>query len=649
MSATEEATESDADRIVAKVVVDVDVPHLDYPFEYVVPEKLQNKVFVGCQVSVRFGGRRVNGWVTDVSEHSDSGRELAPLQRVVGPFPLVSEGLLQSAKYLARRYAASLSQVLSFAVPTRRASEEKTVAALKRAEAKKVAAKVGEEPSESPPPTPRALPRRVVATLYPGQMAVYLLKAAMEQVESGRSVVIVLPTSAQVDLLARYIRQESPQVRLGTAMTSSSPQERYRVHLEAAAGLFDVLVGTRSAVWSTMPNLGAIIIWDDGDDRLRERRAPRFDALDIGVARSLIEGVDLLSCAYARSVKSQMLVHSGWAADGSPPREPNLSLIPKVRIFDWFSAQKEGRGGTMRLPDAAYSLIRQGLVSGPVLIQVSAAGYETPIPCRLCGQPAENPGEGCEDSSHDYATRLRIGSDRIREDLARAFPNLPVRVSSSTGGMLRSVEQRPQIIVATTGSEPYVTGGYAATVITGAEGLAYLDELWAPLEAARRWFNALALGAPGSPAMLIGSFDEVTSQSVVQWRPAELAEAVLSERIELGFPPSRWVVSISGDSDGVEEASVAIGELATSVASEGMAAKNTNTESPEQVFPQIYVLAEGTGEGNERGHLIVSSCPKTIFPLMDALKHVQVERSSKRESLLEFEVNPPSIAPKLGA
>lgn len=607
---------------IALVVLDLEVPHLGHPFEYSIPDSLRAQVAIGTHAEVRFAGRKVKGWVIGVQGHSESGKKLAPILRVLGPFPLLSEPLIRSAEYLARRYATSLGRILSFVVPPRRASEEKRVLGAAHEADGDTSAK--ETATEQLQQAPR--PRRLVSSLYPGQMLSSLLLAVSEQRSQGRGVLVVAPTAAEADQMFAYIQAKQPDWRAGIATTSSTPQRRYRVYLQAVAGELDVVVGTRSVVWTPLANLGAIIVWDDGDDRLKEQRAPRLDALDVAVARSHIEAVDLLTVAYARSLKSQMLVHSAWAQDSSPPREGNLALIPKVRAFDWYSAQREGPQGSMRFPDSAYSLIREGLRRGPVLVQVAASGYLTPISCPECGLPTDQV-TNCPHPEHararEFGARVRVGSDKIQEQLQKAFGNTSVVVSSSTSGIIRAVGQEPQIVVATSGAEPIPSTGYAAVLITEAEGLAYLDELWAPMEATRRWFNALALSMPGAPAMLIGTFPETMLRAVVMWKPQELATAILAEREELGFPPARWVAVASGDAEATDQALVAVRAIGAGTV--------LDPDTP------IRILAESPS-------LVVSTVARHVLPLMDTLREVQVQRSARRQSLLEIQANPARIA-----
>src|SRR5262249_16711241 len=72
-----------AERPVARVCVDVSLPHLDRPFDYLVPAKLSESAQPGVRVRVRFAGQLVDGFVLERIERSEHGGRLANLERVV--------------------------------------------------------------------------------------------------------------------------------------------------------------------------------------------------------------------------------------------------------------------------------------------------------------------------------------------------------------------------------------------------------------------------------------------------------------------------------------------------------------------------------------------------------------------------------------
>lgn len=97
--------------------------------------------------------------------------------------------------------------------------------------------------------------------------------AVAATVSSGRSVIIVAATGEEAAQIARVLEED---LGVSVALTGgeATPEERYRVHAAATLGHVPIVVGTRSAVWVPCAKLGLIVICDDGDDRLRERRFP---------------------------------------------------------------------------------------------------------------------------------------------------------------------------------------------------------------------------------------------------------------------------------------------------------------------------------------------------------------------------------------
>ncbi len=78
----------------ARVAVDVQPAHLDRPFDYTVPEDLDDKVAPGVRVRVRFAGQDVDGYVLDRADASDHPGRLAPLRRVVSAEPVLTPQVL---------------------------------------------------------------------------------------------------------------------------------------------------------------------------------------------------------------------------------------------------------------------------------------------------------------------------------------------------------------------------------------------------------------------------------------------------------------------------------------------------------------------------------------------------------------------------
>ena len=112
----------------ARVAVDVELAHLDRPFDYLVPEPLAATAQPGVRVRVRFSGRLVDGYVVERLAASEHSGRLAFLDKVVSPEPVLAPEVLRLAREVADRYAGTLADVLRLAVPPRHARVEAATA-----------------------------------------------------------------------------------------------------------------------------------------------------------------------------------------------------------------------------------------------------------------------------------------------------------------------------------------------------------------------------------------------------------------------------------------------------------------------------------------------------------------------------------------
>jgi primosomal protein N' (replication factor Y) (superfamily II helicase) len=114
-----------ADRLpIARVCVDVPLPHLDRPFDYLIDTDSDEAAQPGVRVKVRFAGQLVNGWLLERVESSEHGGKLAYLDKVVSAERVLDPEVARLARAVADRYAGNLSDVLRLAVPPRHARVE---------------------------------------------------------------------------------------------------------------------------------------------------------------------------------------------------------------------------------------------------------------------------------------------------------------------------------------------------------------------------------------------------------------------------------------------------------------------------------------------------------------------------------------------
>ncbi len=351
-----------------------------------------------------------------------------------------------------------------------------------------------------------------------------------------------------------------------TLQADAGPGPRYRDFLLVSRGARRVVVGTRSAAFAPVHDLGLVMIWDDGDDLHAEPRAPYPHTREVLLERAEIEGCAALVGSFSRSVEADQLLQTGWAKEISAPR-------PTVRDRALIGVAGPGHhhdpySGAARVPREAHDAVRWGIERGPVLVQTPRAGYvlrlacdrcRTPARCRVCSGPLQLTGpttpprcRWCATEVPDWACAecggrgLRapvIGDARTADELGRAFAPVPV-VTSSGDRIRASVDAERRIVVATPGAEPVAEEGYAVVVLLDTWLLLARDSMRAAEEALRRWSNAVALLRPGGRALAVGDPSSPALQALVRWDQTGFAGREAEERREARLPPATRIATL---------------------------------------------------------------------------------------------------------
>jgi primosomal protein N' (replication factor Y) len=616
-----------AENPVASVLVDSPLPHLDRPFDYSVPAELADAALTGTRVKVRFGGQDLGGFVLERLSRSTSGHALSPLAKVVSPVQVLTPEVLELARRVAARYAGTLSDVLRAAVPPRVARLEKELQAREaEAAAQLPASATPPSPAElpaaakpGPPATPEAdesqawgsytngrsflkhlkagdSPRAAVSVLrgYGRGGWPSLIAAAVAAVRaSGRGAVVVVPDYRDLDRMEKALTAVLPESDIARLSSDDGATPRYRNFLRLLDGSAKVAVGTRSAAFAPVANLGLVVCWDDGDDLHIDQRAPYVHSRDVLLLRAEQLGAACLLAAHSRSTEVQRLVESGWAAAVAAERTTVRSEVPRVvNTADSFEQERDPLARMARLPGAAWRAAREGLERGPVLVQVARAGYAPSLVCETCREPARcarcqgplavppptAPGASslpqcrwCSTPEPDWhcrhcgGSRLRRGAAgvlRTSEELGKAFPGVSV-VTSSGDQVKAGVGDAKALVVATVGAEPLADGGYAAALLLDGNSLLRRENLRAGEDTVRRWFNAAALVRPAREGglVVVTADDPVASGALVRWDAPGFAARELSLRQELQLPPAVRIASVTGARADVEHFTAALAEL----------------------------------------------------------------------------------------
>lgn len=573
---------------IARVLPLLTVPHLDREFDYLVSEEQSDDAQPGVRVRVRFNGRLVDAYILERRSDTDHTGKLGWLDRVVSPEPVLTPEVRRLVDAVAARYAGTRADVLRLAVPPRHAKVEKQtqddpepVAAApvditawaRYGRGEQFLTAVGEG---------RAA-RAVWQALPDDDWAQRLTEAAAVAVNAGLGVLAVVPDQRDVDTLYAAATTQLAEPQVVALSAGLGPSARYRRWLAVLRGQAQFVIGTRSAVFAPVVNLGLVLVWDDGDDSLAEPRAPYPHAREVAMLRAHQLRCAAIIGGYARTAEAQALVRTRWAHDVVAARPVVRTAAPRVVALEdsGYAQERDPAAHTARLPSMALQTARSALQAGrPVLIQVPRRGYVPSLACarcravtrcRHCTGPLALPDRGsaaaecrwcgraepalrCARCGSDAVRAVVVGARRTAEELGRAFSGTPV-ITSGGDAVIREVGDGPALVVSTPGAEPVAEGGYGAALLLDAWALLGRQDLRAAEDTLRRWMAAAALVRPradGGVVAVVAESAIATVQALIRWDPVGHADAELDGRGEVGLPPAVHMAAIDGTTAAVE-------------------------------------------------------------------------------------------------
>jgi primosomal protein N' (replication factor Y) len=315
-----------------------------------------------------------------------------------------------------------------------------------------------------------------------GKTEVYLQAIARCLARGQQALVLVPEIGLTPQLLARF------RARLGVPVHAThsglGDNERARVWAAAWRGEARVIVGTRSAVFTPLPNAGLIVVDEEHDSSYKQQDGIRYHARDFALVRGKALDVQVLLGSATPSLESLHNAQAGRYAHLHLRKRAGDAQPPRVRVLD-VRKRALHAGLSQDALDAIGAALRDG---GQVLVFRNRRGYAPVLLCHDCGWSAQckrcsTPEHGSPMTVHGAGRRLQchhcgarapkpmacpdcaslalqpqgVGTERIEELLAERFAEVPVlRVDSAStrrkdglAKALASLGEAPGILVGT--------------------------------------------------------------------------------------------------------------------------------------------------------------------------------------------------------
>jgi len=215
-----------------------------------------------------------------------------------------------------------------------------------------------------------------------GKTEVYL-QATADILEQQRQCLLLLPEIALTPQLIRRFEDRFGR-RLAILHSGLTDADRCRAWLRARDGLADVVLGTRSAVWTPLPRPGLIIVDEEHDRSYKQQDGFRYHARDVAIMRAYQENVPIVLGSATPSLESLFNTGQQRYTHLSLPDRAGQARSPAMHVLDIRQAPMHGA-----LSERFLQMLRDNLAAGQQsLLFLNRRGYAPVIMCHACGWTA---------------------------------------------------------------------------------------------------------------------------------------------------------------------------------------------------------------------------------------------------------------------
>ena len=475
---------------------------------YLAPEPLA----AGSLVRVPLGRRVVSGIVWDETEAPaapDASVDLRPIEQCLHALPPLTAHWRALVRFAALYYQRSAGELALSALPAdlrvldeaalgRRLKRlHKGLKALQSAASSAVEA-VAERPTLS------AEQAQVLSVLADGAAVTSLLhgntgsgktevylRVTQTVLDAGRQALVLVPEINLTPQLEARFRARFPGRLIVALHSGLTPAQRLQSWLAAHLGLADLVLGTRMAIFASLPRLGLIVVDEEHDPSYKQQEGARYSARDLAVYRGRLESLPVILGSATPSLESwhnaggdvpagaPVGAPAGAAASApgryrllSMPQRIGAGALPAVRLVDLAGLSQRFGSKFMHqnpLAPALVQALKERLERGEQsLILLNRRGYAPVLHCTGCGWKSacahcsawrvfhkldrtlrchhcgftERVPRACPDCGDPDIQPLGRGTERLEEQLTELLPGARIgRIdadSTRTKGSLES-------------------------------------------------------------------------------------------------------------------------------------------------------------------------------------------------------------------
>ena len=279
-----------------------------------------------------------------------------------------------------------------------------------------------------------------------GKTSVFI-KLIQYVLDKGQNVIMLIP---EISLTPQVVRKFQGLFgnKVSVMHSNLSLTQRLDEFKRVKAGKARIVVGTRSAVFAHLDNIGLIIMDEEGEQTYKSESSPRYNAKDIAKKRCVTHNALLLMASATPSIESFYYAQTGRYKLFTMKQRYSQNKLPDVEIIDLATEGFYDSSAILseRLVDELSINLDRGEQS---ILLLNRRGYHTFISCCDCKQTVtcpncsvpltyhkvnnmlvchycghiENMITVCPNCGKNHIKQTGFGTQKVEDEVAKLFPN----------------------------------------------------------------------------------------------------------------------------------------------------------------------------------------------------------------------------------
>ena len=206
-------------------------------------------------------------------------------------------------------------------------------------------------------------------------------------IKKNKTAIVLLPEISLTPQIAGRFKSVFPgEVAMWHSKLTNA--QRNSVWEKIYKGIYNIVIGARSAIFTPIKNLGLIIIDEEHDSSYRqESPPPRYHARDVAIVRAKFEKANILLSSATPSLESYYNSQINKHKYLNLPKRYGKASYPEVRIVDLLEENQESGKISTVISGLLLDKIEKKLGSGEqILLIQNRRGYSTSVRCLDCGE-----------------------------------------------------------------------------------------------------------------------------------------------------------------------------------------------------------------------------------------------------------------------